>query len=428
MNGLNKLNILATELQNEGYHKFLAAREVWDLASKRSCEQQHYKVDVERSTKLIPNIKIPIFKVKFKETGSALLSKFLWDTSLLLPDADPSIIRSNGWATIGIKRLLDQYGLDPVVPKKIKIPIVVPLQFDETDILRDIAIGLSKAEVNITEKLNSSKTLSYTLTVCFAEQFERLRNDLGIDRKEFIDSLKYCTKWASTGGKTESDFFKTNDKRFIGKSILNNEYEMSMQLAPDYFRYFQSLKISETRTLLCPIVGIYELKVGTEPTKYLIIMNNLFYGLEDRGISLKVYDLKGSRKNRLRKENLKGKTLMDTNFDLERNGDLLPLVDHPKLDFFDVIERDCNFLRQQEIVDYSLLLILDEENRVVVCGIIDYLRKYDLIKKLEHQIKKLQYLGEDPTIVKPEVYANRFIESLRRRIMITQNLNKKADN
>ena len=419
---------MATELQNEGYHKFLAVKEVWDLASKRSNEQQHYKVEVERSTKLIPNIKIPIFKVKFKETGSALLSKFLWDTSLLLPDADPSVIRSNGWATLDTKRLLDQYGLDPVVPKKITIPIVVPLQFDETDILRDIAIGLSKAEVNITEKLNSSKTLSYTLTVCFAEQFERLRSDLGIDRKEFIDSLKYCTKWASTGGKTESDFFKTNDKRFIGKSILNNEYEMSMQLAPDYFRYFQSLKISETRTLLCPIVGIYELKVGTEPTKYLIIMNNLFYGLEDRGISLKVYDLKGSRKNRLRKENLKGKTLMDTNFDLERNGDLLPLLDHPKLDFFDVIERDCNFLRQQEIVDYSLLLILDEENRVVVCGIIDYLRKYDLIKKLEHQIKKLQYLGEDPTIVKPEVYANRFIESLRRRIMITQNLNKKADN
>lgn len=420
--------MLASELQSETYLKFLASRDAADFSSRKLTDLQHFKVEVEKPSKLMPNFKIPIFNVRFKTDGKALLNKFLLDSSLLVPEGDQPSNRAEGWLTDDLKRLLDRYGLDSLPIKRFKCATVLPLQPDETDILRDMADSLSKAEMTIIEKLNSSKTLTYTLTICFAEQFEKLRSDLGIDRKEFIDSLKYCSKWASTGGKTESDFLKTHDKRFIGKSILANEFEMSMQLAQDYFKYFNSLKLSEKKTLLCPIVGIYELKVGTEPTKYLIIMNNLFYGLEDRASKLKVYDLKGSRKNRLRKENLKGSTLLDTNFDLERNGDLLPLMDHPKLDFFETIESDCNFLKQQEIVDYSLLLILDEERRVVACGIIDYLRKYDLIKRLEHRIKKLQYLGEDPTIVKPEVYATRFIESLRRRIMITQSLNQPADN
>ena len=35
------------------------------------------------------------------------------------------------------------------------------------------------------------------------------------------------------------------------------------------------------------------------------------------------------------------------------------------------------------MVDYSILVGFDEDNHEVVVGIIDYLRKYDIIKKME---------------------------------------------
>lgn len=49
-------------------------------------------------------------------------------------------------------------------------------------------------------------------------------------------------------------------------------------------------------------------------------MENLFYGLND---DILVYDLKGSESKRWNKKN--GKTLLDTNYLIDRNGEPLPL-------------------------------------------------------------------------------------------------------
>jgi len=303
-------------------------------------------------------------------------------------------------------------------PTQLRTLRIAPITEKDAETLKDlVSVDQQKLETQYYEKVNNPPKMNYSLIVKLADQFDALRNDLGIDRKEFVLSLKYCAKWASTGGKTESDFFKTDDKKYVGKLISKIEYEKSLEVAPNYFQYVQANKNSEKASFLCPILGIYEIKVGGEQAKYLVIMDNLFYGLENSSISLKVYDLKGSRKNRLRKEDIKGTTLMDTNFDLERNGDLLAIRDHKKLDFFEVLDRDCRFLMDQKIVDYSLLLIIDQKNRMVKCGIIDYLRKYDFIKMMEHKFKKM-YTGQDPTIVRPEIYANRFFESVKRRVVI----------
>lgn len=424
------MNILANELQSDNYQRFIGSRD-HESINKRSSESKepcNYKADNDRNTKLIPSIKIPIMSVGFTEKDKYLLEKFIHDKNLINAETD-DLSKTSEQINKEIYRVSQKYSLilHSGSERKIACKLIIPIQMDEMDRLKDISIELGKAEAVISEKIYLNKPFSYSLTACFAEKFEKLRADLGIDRKVFIDSLKYCSKLIMSGGKTESDFFKTDDKRFIAKFIATTEFEMSIQIAPSYFKYFNNLKAASKKTLLCPILGIYEMKVGSEQTKYLIIMNNVFYGLEDRIENLKVYDLKGSRKNRLRKENLKGKTLMDTNFDLERNGDLLAINSHPEFDFFQVVERDCTFLRQQEIVDYSLLLVIDESQKIVTCGIIDYLRKYDLIKKLEHRIKKLQYLGEDPTIVKPEAYANRFISSLKKRIVIIEDLSKASE-
>lgn len=50
---------------------------------------------------------------------------------------------------------------------------------------------------------------------------------------------------------------------------------------------------------------------------------------------------------------------------------------------------------------------IDEDNREIVVGIIDYLREYDLIKRLESGVKSAVSTNL-PTIIPPQQYKNRF--------------------
>lgn len=60
-----------------------------------------------------------------------------------------------------------------------------------------------------------------------------------------------------------------------------------------------------------------------------------------------------------------------------------------------------------KVVDYSLVMGIDEDNREIVVGIIDYLREYDLIKRLESGVKQAVSTNL-PTIIPPQQYKNRF--------------------
>lgn len=141
-------------------------------------------------------------------------------------------------------------------------------------------------------------------------------------------------------------------------------------------------------------------------------MENINHGL--LGKNIKVYDLKGSKSNRFDEEGIIGETLLDTNYNLERNGDPLAFLPPPNLDLFEAISLDSQFLAENEIVDYSLLVIMDIDNKVLKVGIIDYLQNFSLMKKGEYLIKKFKNLGKNPTIVSPDTYANRFFNQMKR--------------
>jgi 1-phosphatidylinositol-3-phosphate 5-kinase len=51
------------------------------------------------------------------------------------------------------------------------------------------------------------------------------------------------------------------------------------------------------------------------------------------------------------------------------------------------ISQDSFMLQVMQVIDYSLLVGIDNENQELVVGIIDYLRHYDLIKKMESGVK-----------------------------------------
>lgn len=113
-------------------------------------------------------------------------------------------------------------------------------------------------------------------------------------------------------------------------------------------------------------------------------MENIFFGLDD---IKKVYDLKGSEVNRLSMpaDYSKSFTGQDTNFIIDKNGEPYVLSESQHNHLISTLEGDSIFLRAHEVIDYSLLVI--ESGVRVRVGIIDYMRPYHTIEKIENIYK-----------------------------------------
>ena len=69
------------------------------------------------------------------------------------------------------------------------------------------------------------------------------------------------------------------------------------------------------------------------------------------------------------------------------------------------------------MIDYSLLVIESEMKLRV--GIIDYMRPYHMIEKIENIYKEFKS-GKDPTVIPPISYAERFLASMKRYFIKVQ--------
>ena len=91
------------------------------------------------------------------------------------------------------------------------------------------------------------------------------------------------------------------------------------------------------------------------------------------------------------------------------------------------LRRDTAWLASLAVVDYSLLIGLESgdggrdpfrgpSGGVLTCGIIDYVRRYDIVKRLETQVKAVTALATnvEPTVVEPGRYAERLLEAADR--------------
>lgn len=256
--------------------------------------------------------------------------------------------------------------------------------------------------------------------VYFAEQFRKLRCLVfGGGEDRYVRSLSRCIRWIARGGKSGSTFCKTTDDRFILKQMSKLEVQSFSDLAPSYFQYINKACLEQKPTLLAKIVGVYRIGYKNTATNSavkmdLLVMENLFYGCN---ISQK-YDLKGSVRNRL--VNTSGLpeddiVLLDENL-LKITCDCpLYLRPHSKTVLTSAITNDTQFLANQSVMDYSLLVGLDEERKQLVVGIIDYIRTFTWDKKVEMLVKSSGILGghgKMPTVVSPELYRERFCEAM----------------
>ena len=69
-----------------------------------------------------------------------------------------------------------------------------------------------------------------------------------------------------------------------------------------------------------------------------------------------------------------------------------------------------------DVMDYSLLVGVDEEKHELVLGIIDFMRQYTWDKHLETWVKTSGFLGgirnEAPTVISPQQYKKRFRKAM----------------
>ena len=303
----------------------------------------------------------------------------------------------------------------------------------------------------------------------------------------YIQSLSAACEWAVSGGKSGASFSKTDDGRFIVKCISRTELQMFLDCAPAYFEYLSKAFFHGLPTVLCKIVGVYQIgyhnrATGKRTMEQVAVMQNIFHG---RKIS-RVFDLKGSLRGRFtqqstdkdsggkasttskhfgssndlaemdrhsvddviararnpdadndyRKQKTKSEaaqqgeddedyvgpsvpTLLDGDFLEFTGGRPLPLSDRSKAAFTMSILNDTLFLSIINVLDYSILVGIDEEKHELVVGIIDYMRQYDILKQMERVGKSLPMVvgSEAPTIIQPPLYKSRFTNAMERYFM-----------
>lgn len=264
----------------------------------------------------------------------------------------------------------------------------------------------------------SDNTAKFYCRVCFADEFIRLRRLVFPDGEErYIRSLSRCFTWLARGGKSGSSFCKTQDDRFILKQMSRYEVQSFGEFAPRYFDYVADACAQNRPTALAKIVGIYKIgyqnsRTGAALKQDLLVMENLFYA---RNVT-QIFDLKGSARNRLvstsgkRVEDL---VLMDENLLKASVDSPLYVFPHSKAVLTSAITQDTQFLAKEWVMDYSLLVGCDETTNELVVGIIDYIRTFTWDKMLEMVFKK-NIIGAMPTVVPPELYRRRFLESMDR--------------
>ncbi|KAJ5514609.1 Zinc finger FYVE/PHD-type [Penicillium fimorum] len=257
--------------------------------------------------------------------------------------------------------------------------------------------------------------------VFYAEQFDALRKKCGVADR-IVESLSRCAKWDSKGGKTKSLFLKTLDDRFILKSLSPIETQAFLKFAPAYFQIMSEALFHELPSAIAKMFGFYQVIIknpvtGTEFNWFLLLMENLFY---DR-VPTRIFDLKGSMRNRkVESTGERDEVLLDENMVDFIYETPLFAREHSKKLLGQSVWNDTLFLGRQDVMDYSLMIAIDESRDELVVGIIDCIRTYTWDKKLESWIKDKGFGGggrNRPTVTSPREYKGRFREAMARYVL-----------
>ncbi|KAH3683070.1 hypothetical protein WICPIJ_005943, partial [Wickerhamomyces pijperi] len=287
----------------------------------------------------------------------------------------------------------------------------------------DYESNMTKTKSSHLKYQFNSAGASLSCKIFFAGQFDAFRRKCGLE-DNFIQSLARCVKWDSTGGKSGSAFLKTLDDRLVMKQLSAAELESFVDFAPKYFEYMAKTLFHETPTTLAKIFGFYQIHIknpitGKNFKMDVLIMENLFYGKKN----LRIFDLKGSMRNRhVERTGKENEVLLDENMVEYTNESPLFVREFDKKLLSGSLWNDTLFLSKLNVMDYSLVIGIDDMNRTITVGIIDCIRTFTWDKKLESWVKEKGLVGgggtKEPTIITPRQYKNRFREAMDRYFLM----------
>jgi 1-phosphatidylinositol-3-phosphate 5-kinase len=76
------------------------------------------------------------------------------------------------------------------------------------------------------------------------------------------------------GGKSNSEFAKSQDELLVIKSIKPDEFDEFLKFASDYLKHLRAINRD---SFLTKVYGIYEVVIKGDSYKY-VVMQNLFLG------------------------------------------------------------------------------------------------------------------------------------------------------
>ncbi|KAK7267156.1 hypothetical protein RIF29_19820 [Crotalaria pallida] len=182
--------------------------------------------------------------------------------------------------------------------------------------------------------------------------FRTLRKLFKVDAADYMLSIcgNDALRELSSPGKSGSFFYLTNDDRYMIKTMKKAEAKALLRMLPAYYNHFRAFENS----LLTKFYGLHCVKlIGTAQKKVrFIIMGNLFcseYTIHRR------FDLKGSSLGRItdKPESEISETTILKDLDLNF---VFRLQRSWFQEFRRQIDRDCELLEQEGIMDYSLLV------------------------------------------------------------------------
>ncbi|KAM6582949.1 hypothetical protein CsatB_009951 [Cannabis sativa] len=182
--------------------------------------------------------------------------------------------------------------------------------------------------------------------------FRSLRKLFKVDPADYMLSIcgNDALRELSSPGKSGSFFYLTNDDRYMIKTMKKAEVKVLLRMLPAYYKHVRAFE----NTLVTKFYGLHCVKLtgATQKKVRFVIMGNLFcseYHIHRR------FDLKGSSHGRLTDKPEAEIDATTTLKDLDLNY-IFRLHNVWFQDFCRQVDRDCDFLEQERIMDYSLLV------------------------------------------------------------------------
>ena len=210
----------------------------------------------------------------------------------------------------------------------------------------------------------------------------------------------------------------------LSQSLSPIETSAFLRFAPSYFTIMAEALFHDLPSVIAKMLGFFQVFIknpvtGTEIKLDLLVTENIFY---DR-IPTRIFDLKGSMRNRkIESTGEQNEVLLDENMVEFIYESPLFAREYSKRLLRASVWNDTLFLARQNVMDYSLMVAVDEARKELVVGIIDCIRTYTWDKKLESWIKDRGFAGggrNRPTVTSPKEYKSRFREAMWRYELTT---------